>query len=200
MLSARYLEENAAAVSVQLSPGDLQVPDQAGQAVGQRYADMAEEARPRTSSAPVADNPPMWRSRHAHKPHQWRGSSRTADFRSRSARSARTIKAREIGDLDRDSAALAQIAKSPFSKIVSTSIAAPIRQPGWNQDLARSSSVSRPPQRHRIPTLAPRGSQPPVADSLVHPARLPAAAPRQPKQSSGGLWKPIHPPNSTLYW
>ena len=36
----KYLEENAAAVSVQLSPGDLQVLDQAGQAVGQRYADM----------------------------------------------------------------------------------------------------------------------------------------------------------------
>jgi aryl-alcohol dehydrogenase-like predicted oxidoreductase len=36
----KYLEENAAAVSVQLSPADLQVLDQAGQAVGQRYADM----------------------------------------------------------------------------------------------------------------------------------------------------------------
>ena len=36
----KYLEENAAAVSVQLSSADLQVLDQAGQAVGQRYADM----------------------------------------------------------------------------------------------------------------------------------------------------------------
>jgi aryl-alcohol dehydrogenase-like predicted oxidoreductase len=36
----KYLEENAAAASEQLSPGDLQVLDQAGQAVGQRYADM----------------------------------------------------------------------------------------------------------------------------------------------------------------
>jgi aryl-alcohol dehydrogenase-like predicted oxidoreductase len=36
----KYLEENAAAAAVQLSPVDLQVLDQAGQAVGQRYADM----------------------------------------------------------------------------------------------------------------------------------------------------------------
>ena len=36
----KYLEENATAVSVELSPADLQVLDQAGQAVGQRYADM----------------------------------------------------------------------------------------------------------------------------------------------------------------
>ncbi|MGB8295440.1 MAG: aldo/keto reductase [Polyangia bacterium] len=36
----KYLEENAAAVSVELSPADLQVLDQAGQAAGQRYADM----------------------------------------------------------------------------------------------------------------------------------------------------------------
>jgi aryl-alcohol dehydrogenase-like predicted oxidoreductase len=36
----KYLEENAAAVSVQLSPPDMQILDQAGQAVGQRYADM----------------------------------------------------------------------------------------------------------------------------------------------------------------
>ena len=36
----KYLEENAAAVAVQLSPADLQILDQAGQAVGQRYADM----------------------------------------------------------------------------------------------------------------------------------------------------------------
>jgi aryl-alcohol dehydrogenase-like predicted oxidoreductase len=36
----KYLEENAAAVSVELLPADLQILDQAGQAVGQRYADM----------------------------------------------------------------------------------------------------------------------------------------------------------------
>jgi len=36
----KYLEDNAAAAAVQLSPGDLQILDQAGQAVGQRYADM----------------------------------------------------------------------------------------------------------------------------------------------------------------
>jgi aryl-alcohol dehydrogenase-like predicted oxidoreductase len=36
----KYLEENAAAASIELSPDDLQMLDQAGQAVGQRYADM----------------------------------------------------------------------------------------------------------------------------------------------------------------
>jgi aryl-alcohol dehydrogenase-like predicted oxidoreductase len=36
----KYLEENAAATSVELSPDDLQMLDQVGQAVGQRYADM----------------------------------------------------------------------------------------------------------------------------------------------------------------
>jgi aryl-alcohol dehydrogenase-like predicted oxidoreductase len=36
----KYVEENAAAASVELSPDDLHMLDQAGQAVGQRYADM----------------------------------------------------------------------------------------------------------------------------------------------------------------
>ncbi len=35
-----YLEQNAAATRVELSPDDLHMLDQAGQAVGQRYADM----------------------------------------------------------------------------------------------------------------------------------------------------------------